>query len=259
MKANQNFQESQIPYAILAKFGLTKNMIDDMPQAVMSKFLDGKETPVLPVVYDNKRGERIRSYARLALTKLEDGKTDVVFIPQWKTSKLDSFDMLQQQALVNGDVAITEMPNVGRCYIQYDDTTNQVFSVPEDIINQNLKIYAFRYDLNSDDEYYLHQGKPFQFPDANNKMNNVTIGINLKEDKGVQVTKGDVEQWHKEKNSSNLPKYNFGENGCWVADEDGELEYVDNEHFTEEMKEEMKKMALRNATKANLNANGMTL
>ena len=84
-------------------------------------------------------------------------------------------------------------------------------------------------------------------------------GINLKENKGVQVTKGDVEQWHKEKNSSNLPKYNFGENGCWVADEDGELEYVDNEHFTEEMKEEMKKMALRNATKANLNANGMTL
>ena len=102
MKANQNFQESQIPYAILAKFGLTKNMIDDMPQAVMSKFLDGKETPVLPVVYDNKRGERIRSYARLALTKLEDGKTDVVFIPQWKTSKLDSFDMLQQQVPVKG-------------------------------------------------------------------------------------------------------------------------------------------------------------
>jgi len=258
MKVIQHFGESEIPYAILAKYGLTKNMIDDMPQVVMSKFLNGKETPVLPVVYENKRGERIRSYARLTLAKLEDGKTDVIFIPQWKTSKLDAFNMLQQQALINGDVAIAELPEVGRCYIQYDDTTNQVISVPEDIINQNLMVYANRYRLNSDDESYLHQGKPLQFPDPKNKMNNVTIGINLKEDKGVQITKGDVEQWHREKNSTNLPKYNFGENGCWVADDDGDLEYVDNDHFTEDMKEEMQKMALRNATKANLNANGMS-
>ena len=248
MKKLQQFKESDIPYDILASYGLSKPMIEDLPQSILIRLLGGKETPVMPIIFETSRGERIRSNARVLLVKTEDGLTDVCFIPQWKASKLDDFNLLQQETLLNGDVAIANLPDKGRCYVQYDDNTNQVISVPEHIINRNISFFAKDFNLKDDDEAYLHDGKPLQFPDAN-KQDNITIGINLKEDKGIQVTKGDISQWRKEKRN-NVPKYNFGVNGCWICDDDGDLTYIENEQFTEELKAEEQRMKLCNSARA---------
>lgn len=38
-----------------------------------------------------------------------------------------------------------------------------------------------------------------------------------------------------------VEKYNFGCFGCWVMDEQGNLDYVEEKEYSEEMWEEMKK------------------
>ena len=43
-----------------------------------------------------------------------------------------------------------------------------------------------------------------------------------------------------------LDKYTFGVYGCWVMDDDGNLDYVPEEEYTEELWNEQKKSAERN-------------
>ena len=45
----ERFKEQDIPYDDLAKFGLTQEMIDDLPQSVMTRLLSSRETPLLPL------------------------------------------------------------------------------------------------------------------------------------------------------------------------------------------------------------------
>ena len=53
------------------------------------------------------------------------------------------------------------------------------------------------------------------------------------------------------RNGKNSPKrewdkYTFGVYGCWVMDDDGNLDYVPEEEYTEELWNEQKKSAERN-------------
>ena len=40
-------------------------------------------------------------------------------------------------------------------------------------------------------------------------------------------------------------KFNFGIFGCWTMDEDGNLDYIPEENYTEEMWNEQKKLGMR--------------
>lgn len=44
-----------------------------------------------------------------------------------------------------------------------------------------------------------------------------------------------------------MEKYNFGCFGCWVMDDAGNLDYVQEEDYSEELWEEMKKSGARHA------------
>ena len=43
------FQEDEVPYAILEEFGLTQEMIEDLPVDVYHDILNGRLSPVLPI------------------------------------------------------------------------------------------------------------------------------------------------------------------------------------------------------------------
>ena len=75
------FNNSEIPYQVLATFGLTKNMIDDLPMDVISQILAGQRSPVLPVEVEGENGQKVRSRARFSLVQSEDGHADVMFHP----------------------------------------------------------------------------------------------------------------------------------------------------------------------------------
>ncbi len=46
---NYNFDENEMPYGILERFGLTQAMIDDLPTDVLQNIYNGRKSPVLPV------------------------------------------------------------------------------------------------------------------------------------------------------------------------------------------------------------------
>lgn len=48
MKRN-SFEESEVPYQTLAKFGLTHEMIEDLPINALDDISNGRPSPVLPV------------------------------------------------------------------------------------------------------------------------------------------------------------------------------------------------------------------
>jgi hypothetical protein len=64
MANKEHFKQEEIPYGILTKFGLTQEMIEDLPQNVIHRLLSSRTTPVLPIVTENIDGETILSYAR---------------------------------------------------------------------------------------------------------------------------------------------------------------------------------------------------
>ena len=131
----ERFKEQEIPYEDLARFGLTQEMIDDLPQSVMTRLLSSRETPLLPLTTKTEDGESVVSYARLSLLRTKDGTVNVAFIPRWESNELNEYTAEQQKMLKEGMVMAKD-----GCYIQFDDTIQQVISVPTDIIRQNLNI-----------------------------------------------------------------------------------------------------------------------
>ena len=88
MKRN-SFEESEVPYQTLAKFGLTHEMIEDLPMHVLDDISNGRPSPVLPVSMEVNEGYSIKSRTRFALVRMADGNVDVMFYPMLKYAPLD--------------------------------------------------------------------------------------------------------------------------------------------------------------------------
>lgn len=58
MKRN-SFEESEVPYQTLAKFGLTHEMIEDLPMHTLEDISNGCPSPVLPVNMEVNEGYRV--------------------------------------------------------------------------------------------------------------------------------------------------------------------------------------------------------
>lgn len=74
----ERFQDNEIPYELLASFGLSQEMVDDLPQKVLEQLLSGQRTPLLPICNVDENGNCNNSLARLSLVRTEDG-IDVIF------------------------------------------------------------------------------------------------------------------------------------------------------------------------------------
>ena len=46
---NYNFDEKEMPYGTLERFGLTQEMIEDLPTDILQNIFNGRLSPVLPV------------------------------------------------------------------------------------------------------------------------------------------------------------------------------------------------------------------
>lgn len=246
----EQFSKQEIPYGILQKFGLTQEMIDDFPENVMNRFLSSRATPVLPVVTENSEGEQVKTLARVFLVRLDDGTVDVCFAPQWVDEDLSAFTQEQQDKLKLGGVTTAHVDGKGQCFVQFDDTINQVMAVPVDIINQNISILQRSYGLVNDDREILEQGGVVEI-----KINDqvLSAGIDLNDSKGIRIANGDIVAWQEDTKTDRLPKYNFGLYGCWMADDDNVLSYVAEDDFGPEMIAEQERAQSANAAQAQLN------
>lgn len=252
-KYNQNmkrnsFEESEVPYQTLAKFGLTHEMIEDLPIHALDDISNGRPSPVLPVSMEVNEGYSIKSRTRFALVRMADGNVDVMFYPVLKYAPLDKFTKEQQELLKQGKavVADVDMPDGAhvKAFVQIDGETNQVMAVPTPVIGRNLQVPSDELCLGGTELKSIQNGEALTFAVEDEP---VTVGIDLKSDTGIRFANGDGEQWRKE-GKREWDKYTFGIYGCWVMDDDGNLDYVPEEEYTEELWNEQKKAAGRHAS-----------
>mgnify|MGYP000673966849 CR=1 FL=1 len=103
------FELIELPYPTLARFGLTQEMIEDLPMRVLDEICDGRHSPVLPVRVRDEKGELIESRSRFALVRRDDGLSDVVFYPVLESSPLERYDEAQQKQLLDGKAIIADV------------------------------------------------------------------------------------------------------------------------------------------------------
>lgn len=245
------FTEQEMPYHILKEFGLTEEMISDLPQHALLAIQSGHRSPVLPIQIKTEAGETVHCRTRFCLTRNDDEEVDVIFIPQLIESDLSSFSENQQEQLKAG-LAVSELMTTSEghevmAFHQIDKETSQVLSVPTPVIGRNLQLLADHLHLTSTEFTCLSNGNPLTVS-YNDKP--LTFGIDLNENIGIRFNMGDEKQWLANP-KRDWDKFNFGLYGCWIMDEDGNLDYMNEENYTDEMWNELKKNGqARSAVKA---------
>ena len=237
------FLDEEIPYEVLNRFGLTQEMIEDLPQNVLSGIRDGRRSPVLPICYTCEDGAKVLDRARFSL--LRDEETDqvrVMFYPKQTRLTLDKFNEAEQTKLREGKAIIGMMTiRDGRevqAFHQLDPVTFQVLSVPTPVIGNNLQVIADTFQLSSTELNCLKNGEPLSIADETEE---VTFGIDLNDAKGFRHCMGGTQKW-KEQAGQTMDTYTFGICGCWVKDEEGQLDYVPESEYTEELWEAQKRI-----------------
>ena len=248
---SEHFKQDEIPFEKLEKFGLTKEMIEDLPQVITLRLLAARATPPLPIMTDNQDGKKTQSLARISLVRLDDGTVDVVLAPRWIACDLDKFSDGQQRNLLAGKVIMTDIEGRGVCYGQYDESIQQVMTVPIGVIRQNINIIqrSRPYMSNAQAEI-IAKGKVLELHSPDGQL--ASIGIDLEEVIGLRFANGEAILWEQEKSAERLPKYNFGIFGCWQADENNCLSYIVEDDYTPEMWDEQRRAGQQNAANENM-------
>ncbi len=241
------FNENEIPFQTLEKFGLTHEMIEDLPVRVINDILEGRRSPVLPIKVSDEDGAIVKSRSRFSLVCKEDGQIDVLFYPELQEAELSRFNDQEKIQLEKGKsiISIVEDKNGNqvKSFVQLDKETKQVLSVPTQVIGHNLQILSEEIHLNTAELNRLQNGDPITYAlDGNNEA--ITIGIDLEEKSGLRLIPGDAKMWS-EQRTRDWDKYTFGLYGCWIMDEDGNLDYVNEDDYTDEIWNEQKKAGAR--------------
>jgi hypothetical protein len=246
MKRN-TFEEFEIPYSTLEKFGLTHEMVEDLPMFVLDNISNGKPTPVLPIRIKDDDGNTIESKARFALLRGENGNVDVVFYPVLKYAPLEQFDANQQELLKDGKSVMADVTSpsgeIIKAFVQIDTETNQVMAVPTAVIGRNMQVLSDELNLSSGEMKILQNGDALSFVSGEEM---VTVGVDLRNKTGLRFAEGDAQKWQ-DQGKRDWDKFTFGCYGCWVMDDDGNLGYVSEDDYTDELWSEQKKSAERNA------------
>lgn len=239
------FNLEEFPYDTLQGFGITPEMIYDLPQPVIDLIRTGGYSPILPIVLELESGT-IRSRARFRIVEsLGDKELDVMFLwqrIQTSTSELDNFSDQEKSLLLEGraiktsmniDVEVSENNYETRqmsVYAQYDKETRQIIAVPTQIIGRNARAISNEFRLEPSDLGLLLDGSLVSIKENNET---ITMGINLLSDSGVFITKSDALVWKITSNQI-FPEFYFGVYGCWV-NHNGVLDYVYEDDFTTEI------------------------
>lgn len=247
MDTNDRFSMTEIPYSILADFGLTQEMIDDFPASIRTQLLSGRATPALPIIVTDENGNKIKAESCITLIRKNDGSVDVNFIPVWRDKELSEYEEEQQRQLLLGNIIIAELQDRGLCYVQYNEDIKQTMTVPVSILAHNIEILSQFAPIDDNDKVKLSNGEIIE-------KEEFSIGIDLNSKTGCRISGGDTIQWKLEgKPNNNLTKYNFGLYGCWVNDPiTNSLAYVAEDNYTDEMKAEYNRTIQQNAARTQM-------
>ena len=252
----KRFHREDYPLDILAEFGLSEEMIYDLPDFVHETIEMGGKSPLLPITIQQPFGET-RLHAKFCLFETENGM-DVLFFPKLKSINLDQFAEHDKKLLLAGKVIVSDIEDrkdgadegeelhIIKAFVQIDKDTNDVLYTPTQIIGRNLSAIAGEYDLDGEQLQRFWKGELVTITESNVQgvEEPVTIGVDLFTDKGVIVIPGTAEHWENIGRRT-MPEYSFGNDGCWV-NRHGQLQYVPDEEFTKEIYDVLNRNAKAN-------------
>ena len=93
------FEFEELPYETLSQFGLTREMIEDLPMHILEELSNGRHSPVLPIKVNDDNGNTVTDRSRFAFVRKENGEADGVFYPVLKKSTLEKYSEDQQKQL----------------------------------------------------------------------------------------------------------------------------------------------------------------
>ena len=196
---NYNFDENEMPYGILERFGLTQAMIDDLPTDVLQNIYNGRKSPVLPVHITADDGEEVKARTRFSLVRTAEGGVDVLFYPQLDELDLKLFNEQQEKNLVAGKPIVGHLKSneVGKelgskCFFQLDPESKQVLSVPTPVIGRNIQYVADRYHLTGAEMQKLQNGDILTIVEDDEEL---SIGIDLNSNTGIRFAAGNEFVW----------------------------------------------------------------
>ena len=234
------------PFDFLAQYGLEQEMIEDLPESVLATIEAGLFSPLLPVYIRQPFG-KTNFRAKFRLERDEYDEIRVIFHFQKSEADFSKYNLNDEQltALSQGKVVLCSLEEeyeneLGeydtrqmKCFVQMDKETSSVFYVPTPVVARNLSKVADSYNLANEDMERILNGDLVNVSDESGEP--VTIGIDLSTVTCVRVICCTPDQWplivHPE-----IPTYSFGNDGCWV-NKDGELKYVYEQDFTDEINE----------------------
>ena len=156
-----NVYDNEIPYHILARFGLTQEMIEDLPESTYTKLKRGQPTPLLPLRVKAENGDTVLCRSKLALVRNGDGSVRVIFYPKLIQTDLSRFNQQQQNALQSGEpiIAVSKSDDgtSAPAYYQIDPDTRQVMSAPLAVIHSNIELLAERLKLSKAEYIELYR------------------------------------------------------------------------------------------------------
>lgn len=251
----KRFHREDYPLDILSEFGLTEEMIYDLPDFVHENIEMGGKSPLLPITIQQPFGET-QLYAKFCLFETENGM-DVLFFPKLKSINLDQFAEHDKKLLLAGKVIVAdiedrkedadgEQPRIIKAFVQIDNDTNDVLYTPTQVIGRNLSAIAGEYDLDGEQLQRFWKGELVTIAETNDQGIDepITIGVDLFTDKGVIVIPGTADLWENIVRRT-MPEYSFGNDGCWV-NRHGQLQYVPDEEFTKEIYDVLNRNAKAN-------------
>lgn len=188
---NKRFHRDEYPFDILGEFGLTENMIYDLPDYVHENIEMGGMSPLLPISIKQPFG-CTHCYAKFCLIEVEDG-VDVLFSPKLKEADLSNFLKQDRQLLLEGKTIVSEVEEAVllddgtenkrkvKAFVQLDKETNSVVYAPTQIIGRNLQTVTNEFDLSESELQGFWKGElvTTEMSDEDKVTANITIGIDL--------------------------------------------------------------------------------
>lgn len=103
------FNENEFPYETLQQFGLTREMIEDLPVHIINDIGEGRRSPVLPIKVNDEEGNIVKSRARIAFVRTEGNAVDVIFFPEVLEADLSKFNEQEKASLEAGKAIIASV------------------------------------------------------------------------------------------------------------------------------------------------------
>lgn len=202
--------EDMIPYKTLERYGLTAEMLEDLPNWAREDIAEGRHSPVLPIKLEEEEGVTHKARTRFAFVQMDDGNVEVVFYPVLEKMPIENYTKEQQEELLAGKAIIADTVDKdghkSKAFVQIDTETNQVMSVPTPVIGRNLQVVKDVVGLSSAELMVMQKGEPLTLLVENEQ---VTVGIDLNSKTGIRIGNGDSMAW-KENGKREWDKYTFG-------------------------------------------------